>query len=283
MSDLRPYTYATLRYVHDPMTGEFVNVGIVLCCPKARFIGARMRKTHGRLSSVFPDLDRQGFRSAMRRLEREFARAASKASVDSLLSFSEDAASIARKVLPSDASSLQWSPIGTGLARDHLETLDRLYGRLVGQYDTKSDRRRTDDDVWRPVREQLEQREIADRFSEKKISGPDDTIEFRHAWKNGVWHCVQPLSFDLADDDGIKDKARRWTGHLAAVSDASEKFKPYFLVAEPSNPRLKAAFKKALLILQKSPIEPEIYLEGDVSTLVSKMEDEIRQHEKQAL
>src|SRR5947208_2111819 len=29
----RPYTYTVLRYVHDPLAGEFANIGIVMFCP----------------------------------------------------------------------------------------------------------------------------------------------------------------------------------------------------------------------------------------------------------
>lgn len=280
MSGKQSYSYTLLRYVHDPMTAEFVNVGLLVYSPKARALRVRMRHTYGRLSATFPDLDRDGFRVAMRRLEREFRRLSKQIEKPDLLPSASDVMAIARKVLVADESSLQWSPPGAGLTADLDAQTDRLFDRLVGRYDTKNERRRSDEDVWRPVRETLEARNIADRFGEKTIVGSADSIDFRHAWKNGLWHCVQPLSFDLADDEGIKDKARRWTGHLAAVADAGDTFRPYFLVAAPSDPKLNPAFDTALSILQKSPVEPEIYLESNAQALVDRMEDEIRLHDE---
>ena len=57
MTEKTPYTYTVLRYVHDFATAEFVNVGVVLHCPKLRYFDAKLRHTHGRFSDLFPDLD----------------------------------------------------------------------------------------------------------------------------------------------------------------------------------------------------------------------------------
>jgi hypothetical protein len=57
-------------------------------------------------------------------------------------------------------------------------------------------------------------------------------VTFKHAYRNGQWNVYEAVSFDLADEDGIKRKAREWLGHLAAVVDDGdvEPFKPHFLV-----------------------------------------------------
>ncbi len=60
------YTYTVLRYVHDTATGEFVNTGVALYAPEARFAGALCRTTYGRLRKVFPGMDGESFKSLMR-------------------------------------------------------------------------------------------------------------------------------------------------------------------------------------------------------------------------
>jgi hypothetical protein len=55
--------------------------------------------------------------------------------------------------------------------------------------------------------------------------------------------------------DGIKNKARKSTGHLAAVSDAPDRFKPYFIVGAPHDNKLPA-YRGAAAILRKSPMRP---------------------------
>jgi hypothetical protein len=54
MSERTNYTFTVLRYVHDITTCEFVNVGVVLHAPKAKFLRAKMRETYDRISRFFP-------------------------------------------------------------------------------------------------------------------------------------------------------------------------------------------------------------------------------------
>jgi len=48
---------------------------------------------------------------------------------------------------------------------------------------------------------------VASILEKKTIATSKDEVEFEHAWKNGNWHCYQPLSFDLATVDSIQEKA----------------------------------------------------------------------------
>lgn len=280
MTNKLPYTYVVLRYVHDLSTAEFVNVGVVLTCPKRKFFDAQLRHTHRRLSSIFPDLDASAFRATMRAIENAIKNVGAAQEADDLFSENCDALSLAKKVLPADDSSLQWSPMGSGIASDPRLQLDRLFERLVSGYDGKNDHKRSDADVWRPVRDRLIEARLGSKLHEKTIKSDVDQINFEHAWKNGAWHCYQPLSFDLADAEGIKRKARQWMGHLTAVSDATEPFKPYFIVGAPSDGKLMKAYGDALLILEKSPVAPEIFTESQIDELVTQIEIEVSAHDR---
>jgi hypothetical protein len=227
----------------------------------------------GRMRGVFPDLDRSAFTSAMRAAQRAFDRIAKG---ESLFRSEGDAYYYARLSLPADDSSLQWSPLGSGLTDDPEKTFARLYERFVTRYDTHSTHRRTDDDIWRPVMERLEDRNLLSRLQEKTLRGKVDEISFKHAWKNGYWHVYEPVSFDLADAEGIKGKARSWLGHLSAVAGDVEPFKPHFIVGAPATKGLEEAYRDAVAILRKAPNEPEIYEESEVDALVAKIEDEVR-------
>jgi hypothetical protein len=280
MKNGRPYTYTVLRYVHDVVTGEFVNVGVILHVPSLDYLGVRVRSSIGRLREIFPDLERNSFTRAMQAIERSVDVLARRTKVDGLFKSSVDAAAMAGRVLPKDDSSLQWStPVGAGLTDDPEKTIDRLYERFVARYDRKGIRRRTDEDVWRPVKQKLDERKLSEVLREKTITGRVDDISFKHAWKNGIWHVYEPLSFDLADADGIKTKAREWLGHLAAVADgATEAFKPHFIVGAPATPGLGKAFETALAILHRAPGEPDIVEETRVDDFVSQIESEVRAH-----
>jgi hypothetical protein len=272
------YTYSTLRYIHDLSTGEFINVGIVLHCPSIRHLGARLRHTHGRISCAFPDLDTGAFRSSMAIIEKALRLQAANYEKGDLFQEKGDAAAFGRQVVPLDDSSLQWSPVGGGLTKDPKQELERLYERLVARYDEKLDRRRSDEDVWRSVREKLDAAKLSDKLVKTVIRSSVDELPFEHAWKNGIWHCYRAISFDLADADSIKRKARQWNGHLSSVSDAPEAFKPYFVLGMPGDRNLLRAYNDAVAILEKSPVQPTVYPESEADQLVDQIESDIRSH-----
>jgi Protein of unknown function (DUF3037) len=201
-----PYTYVVLRYRHDSLSGEFANVGVVFHAPALGFLRAKMRHTLGRLSKMFPDLNGDAFKGSVKSIERAIARLAAPEASD-LFARLKDAGAFAKAVLPDDDSSYIWGPVGSGLTADPAETLEMLYNRFVARYDEHHRQHRDDAAIWKPVRDRLAERKLADRLQAKTISSSLDCVEFEHAWKNGAWHCYQPLSFDLANEENIRDKA----------------------------------------------------------------------------
>ena len=128
------YSYTVLRYVHDVVSGERLNVGVLMLAPASRFLKVRTRKTAGRLRQAFPDLDAAAFASAMQAVERgldALVHQADRAFGDA----PTDARTVAVRVVPDDDSALQWSPAGSGLTVDPARTFERLYARYVTRYD----------------------------------------------------------------------------------------------------------------------------------------------------
>ena len=279
----RRYTYTVLRYVHDPLTAEFVNVGLVVHFPESShgptILKTRARKTIGRIRNMFYDLDRASFSTTMGAIDNALKKLADHLAGEGMIVSEGDARTFAERVLPSDDSSLQWSPVGSGIADDPEKTFQRLYKRLVAAYDVRVAHGRSDEDIWKPVRLRLDERSLGMILEPKTIFGRDDKIEFQHAWKNGAWHVYQPVSLDLADADGIYNKVHRWLGHLTSVMpDAAEEIHPYFIVGAPSDPALEPAYRRALKILKKSPREVEVFEESEIDVLVDRIEEEVRAH-----
>ncbi|MEG3180255.1 DUF3037 domain-containing protein [Sphingomonas sp. LT1P40] len=279
----RRYTYTVLRYVHDPLTAEFVNVGLVVHFSESplgpAILKTGTRNTIGRMRDMFPDLDRIAFGATMRSIKRVLIKLADQLGKDGMFASPGDALTFARQVLPSDDSSLQWSPIGGGIAEDPDKTFQRLYQRFVTKYDSRNAPRRSDEEIWKPVRQRLEERHLPIALEPKTIVGGDDKIDFQHAWKKGAWHMYEPVSLDLADAEGIYRKAHRWLGQLASVApDATEPFHPYFIVGAPSDPELEPAYRRALKILRKSPGQVEVFEETEIEQLVDRIEDAVRTH-----
>ena len=144
MTEKQVYSYTVLRYIHDVVSGESLNVGVVMHAPAASFLKVRTRKTIGRLKQAFPDLDRAAFAEAMQAIDRGFSAIAKQASKVSLTNAQTDARTHALKVLPDDESALQWSPTGVGLTADPPRTFERLYERYVTRYDSTPVKHRSD-------------------------------------------------------------------------------------------------------------------------------------------
>ena len=136
MTEKQAYSYTVLRYIHDVVSGEMLNVGVVMHAPVTGFLKVRTRKTVDRLKQAFPDLDDAAFIDAMLAVDRGFATVMKQVGTARLCDAGTDARAIALNVLPEDDSALQWSPTATGLTVDLDRTFERLYERYVTRYDS---------------------------------------------------------------------------------------------------------------------------------------------------
>ena len=281
-SSRTPYTYVVLRYVHDIAAAEFVNIGVVMMASSGGYVGAKFKTTYGRTKKAFPTLDGEAYRRQVKRLQTAFDHVAERDIATRPVTASQSASpllDLVHSVLRQDDSSLQWSPIGSGLSSSPEATLSSLFQRFVAKYDDDATSvQRKDDDVWKCFRVELEKRNVLAHLEEKVIAVNDDSVKFAHAWKNGSWHCYEPLSFDLQSDSSIKDKAHRWLGQISSVQDAADKFQVFFLVGKPTDASLGDAYAQAVSILKKTP-RSKVIEEGDAANFSDQVVAEMERHE----
>jgi len=272
------YTYTVLRYVHDVTTGEFVNVGLALYSPVFHYANATCRTTIKRFRPLFPSLDSDVFRALMRKVQSRFEDLHDEVANQLALHAHSSVMDLAQSVIPQDDSALQWSPMGSGLTNDPDATLELLFERFVTKHeDVGTSQRRNDEQVWQCFSRELQQQQVLKHFHPKTFTTDDDEIKFDRAWKNGVWHCLAPVSFDLANSEYIRDKAYKWLGQIASVG--SHDLKLYFLVGEPSQPELKPVYESALSILKKTSVSAEIFTESEAVALSCQLAVQVAQHE----
>ena len=135
MTEKQAYSYTVLRYIHDVVSGETINVGVAMHAPSVGFLKVRTRKTVDRLKQAFPDLDGGAFIDAMLAVDLGFATVIKQVGTAPLFDAGTDARALALNVLPEDDSALQWSPTMSGLTADPSRTLEQLYERYVTRYD----------------------------------------------------------------------------------------------------------------------------------------------------
>lgn len=275
------YSFSVLRYVHDPVTQEFINIGIAVYSREAGFLRAICTTHYARITRMFVKIDGNRFRQLTRHIQEQVS--AIGQSLPTELPFEPGPAieHLLARVLPPDDSSVQFSHAGVGLSHDLEKTATELFSRYVEQYAPISgSSRRDDEDVWRSFKEPLERHHITPRLSPKRIVAPNYEYEFQRAWKNEVWHLYEPVSFDMVDGGSIVEKANRWVGRATSLSDSSESFHIHLLLGEPQDTRLSDTFVKAQNILGKMPGNKELVLESEAEAFAEELEREVKAHEK---
>lgn len=281
MTERTRYTYAIVRYTHDPISAEFVNIGVVAIDMSARLPLIKFRHAYSRVKAMFPSVDRRRFLSIVSDAERALKSASNILLRTDLFSEPVTAEQLVRKAIPLEDQGLQIGHVGNGAANDMSQRFDQLFERYVQKYERDIKReRRSDNDVWRPIRERFQNERVADLFEPQTITAKLDQQRFEHTWRNGVLHCIQPLSFDLADEDAIREKARNWLGKLSALDDAKSEFKAYLLVGQPTDTGLAQAFARGIALLEKakSQVSCEIVQESDSEQFVASLAQQMRQH-----
>ena len=126
MPALHPYDYAVLRIVPCLEREEFVNAGVVLHCPECGFLGARVHMDDQRLSALWPGLDLELIRRHLDAFPKICAGDATAGPI----------ARLSRRerfhwLVAPRSTSIQVSPVHTGMCEVPQTTLDDLFQRLV--------------------------------------------------------------------------------------------------------------------------------------------------------
>jgi hypothetical protein len=128
-----PYTFAVLRYVHDPAAGEMLNVGVVLCAPAQRYVSARLEHRYERLSNAFAGFDGDHYRKTIRQFEaalRQLQERCKSGSRD-IQTPPTDAGAVVTSIWPDVDLSFRAGLVLAGLTNDLDGTLERLFERMV--------------------------------------------------------------------------------------------------------------------------------------------------------
>jgi hypothetical protein len=182
--------------------------------------------------------------------------------------------------MPPDDTAIRFVFGGVGITDSPASSLEELFERYVTRYENPTENaRRDENDVWKVFQEPLRSKEVFPHFGPKTITAPGYEYEFERSWKNGIWHLFEPVSFDLADERSILEKASRWVGRTMSLSDSAEPFKLFLLLGEPSDPQLGTAFQRATTLLTKKIAgQSELVRERDAEQFAEEVEQEFQNH-----
>lgn len=276
------YTFSILRYTHDPIAGESLNVGVLIHSYASGYLDVRIEYRYERLSKTFARFDGERFKQILNHFESEID--AQRAVMDAPALFVRDsgelrtATDIGRQVWRDPGLSFRLSEPMAGVSEDLSSTLDELFERFVtSQYEKELGDRVSDEQVWSRYRAKMPAT-ITGHLHPKTFDAPDLTIHFEHAFQNERWHILQPLSMDYAQPARIQGRAAQWLGVSLNLqeSDEAAKSKYYFLLHPPELAKHRGAYIKAKNILNKMQLDHELVEEDQADQLSAELVSHMR-------
>ena len=262
--------------MHDRVTAEFVNVGIVVYQPDEKFLQGKFINKFSRISQFFLDVNGQYLISTLRQFQKELEMNSKR--LDELFSNFSSLAEITNVILPKDDSALVCSELMYGIDIDPMSALEDLFDRLVNKYSHEADKDYHDDKyVWRKVyKKYFDKYEVTGKLVPHTVNTKHDHIEFDKSWKNGTWNCYQTLSFDLKRNDSIKNKVYKWSGILNELENSEQNLNLYFLTVDRrKNGSINKFIEDTLVKRQQNTVKVKIVKESQADQFVAEVKKAI--------
>ena len=126
MQDNHLFEYAVIRVVPRVEREEFLNVGVILYCPKQKFLQTLFTLDEQRLRSLSPNLDIHEVEAHLRAFEQIALGGPNAGPIGQL-----DIASRFRWLTATRSTVLQTSKVHPGFCTNPAAALQKLYNRLV--------------------------------------------------------------------------------------------------------------------------------------------------------
>ena len=274
-SSKHPFQALIVRYVHDVLLGEALNVGVVMVCSETRFAKAKFLSQWSRVSAAFPGVDL----TLVRRIASALSDSCIAALQEPLLL--GGVVAVAEQVLPKDEHAIGTSDVIYGATEDPNSTLESIFEDFVLRNTQAAPERiaRQDDEVWQAFAGSLAKPEMLVHMSSHVLKSQHLEVAFEHAWKNGKWNIAQPLSFDLLEPRAIRDKAVMWAGRLLTARPSDQDAEVCFLVGLPGEGAgvdvKKAALDGCAILREELKGEARVFTEDARDELEKKIADDL--------
>ena len=277
---MKPYHFVILRYVNNIVSGEFVNIGLLMWLPEERQMSYYINSNCGRLSHFFYPFDVTGYRQMVHRLLIRFNRG--QADVNQLHFFKKTPESLSElqsRIIKEDSSCFQWSPIKSGMVESpEIRFKQLVYELIVRHEHNDTHERRKDSRILRNIEDTLEHKGLIPQLKKTRIfTSTHVSFEFKLSWQNKVPQVLQPISFDYEKSGDILDKALIWNGRLQAL-DKDPTFKMTGVVAPPRNLAHHDQYNDAVAILSEAPRVRKILTESEFEAFIPEIEHDLRNH-----
>lgn len=273
------YTYCPIQYVHDPTSGEALNVGVLIYSPEAEFVDLKIEPRFGRLSGAFADFQGQHYgavrlqlQRAVLRLERDWwgVRGPSLAPGFGL---PDDVEGVMNGLLLDRGLSLQPGPARSGVAENLEDELGLLYElKVARQFNYDRPARRNDEQVWAAFQPDLDRHRITSLLRPHIFEESLGQLELEYTFEADGRHVIRPLSLDYIHPEGIRDKAVHELGTAWALNSDPAMGTLFLLIGAPLGHRYPAQYALAREMLAAVPVEHEIIEESGAANFAEYLE-----------
>jgi len=286
MNDRSPFQYSILRYTHDVLTGEFLNIGLVMYCRSAFYFRAQLLMRYQRITDAFPGADGEFYRGYVGHLQTRLDRVSDEMR-NRQISLMEDwpdrIDAILQQVLVPDDASIKFSASRDGIAEDLDSTFEYMYSRLIERYINKGERvSRDDDEIWQVFKKPLQENGVLKHLGPQVIRTRYEEFKFRHTWRNGAINVLEPVSLDLVYGASIRQKARTWLGAAQILSENRDVSTLYLLVGKPhrEGSDVQKAYSDARSMLENlaQHLKVRVVDEEDAETFAKKVKPLVEEH-----
>jgi hypothetical protein len=270
---MTPYQSMLLRYVHDPVSGEFANLGVVLFAPGLP-LEVRVAASLSRTSRFFGGVEFRHLRPLLNRLARALRKTDTGAIQMNFIEAGLEIREITARVLAADVSSLRWADAGAGVCDNLKQEADRQFERLVTRFDAgRGTTSRSSEEVWTTFHTQLRRAGVLRKLHPRKIETADFLHRFDHTWQNGCVQIIEPVSLDYEDADYILKRGSHWLGIGTALADANEPHKFTFLLGLPRETKARKAADKARNLIAKIGSSVSFVEEQEASAYARRLKE----------
>lgn len=249
---MKKYSYIILKYVPDAVRSESLNVALLMYCQEENFLRLGVRDKIAELKTLFPDIESSRLRAYLAKIAKSFEEIAHLKGTQLDLT-SNNIYQLATSVLPSDYSALRWDKdFKGGISSDIEKTFDSLCKKMVDSTRKPGKERREDDEVWNKFSGVLTQAGLTEHLQPQSFRVGSFRQTYEHTFKNGVWHCLVPMSMDYSTEQNLLDRMNKEIGKMQTVKNEHADAKFYFLVGAPRRKHLMKDYQEVKKMFQSA-------------------------------
>jgi hypothetical protein len=233
--------YAVVRFMPYRRTAEFVNVGIVVCCPKKGFFDFKCADDHWRrVHGFFPELERDIFAKSLRSTINELQALKLEMNAGEGVSadMEEEASATWKELLKPREGIVHLAMPGIDRSQTPEQSLADLYDDFVSRHFAHA-KEYQELVMHRRLAKHLSRWKVRHLYHERRV-GSDIfhvNMPFVHEVDQMVLSAIKPLDLDRSDSTDIFHHGDRWLSNLKRLAQVERSPRQMiFPVSMPSAP-----------------------------------------------